>query len=476
MSEINQHHENNPDGDILTKFQLEAISVIDGRYHKEVSPLRSYVSEFGLIRTRAEIESKYLIALSNVGILRPFTDSEEQLLNEVGQEMTLDQAKRVKELEKTSEHDVKAVENWLREHLKNTSLSDITSYIHFLLTSEDVNNLSYRLMFQRATQDVMVPSYDRVIDRVMEMAVDEKNTVMLARTHGQDAVPTTLGKEMAIFAARMNREVRKLANMRLTGKFNGAAGNFNAHKYARPEIDWNEFSRKFVESFGLSYNPFSTQINPYEDMIESFQSYQRLNGVVLDADQDIWRYISDNWLVQEVRKTTTGSSTMPQKVNPIDFENSEGNVAVGNGLFEAMGRKLSTSRLQRDLSDSTTIRNIGAALAHSLLVSEKIYKGLGKIHANHAVISEDVGSNWSVLAEGVQTVLRDNGRDDAYDVIKDASKGEEINASNWLEWIDRLDIAEEEKERFRKLSPQVYIGNAAQIVDMVQEEIESSRN
>lgn len=456
-------------------YSLEAISVADGRYRKDVEVLSPYVSEFGLIKARTEVESKYLVALSDVGILRPFLPEETELLSNLGQTMTLVDAQRVKEIEKTSEHDVKAVENWMRERLQGTSLQDVTPYLHFLLTSEDTNNLAYRLMFQRATRDVMVPSYDRTIDQIMGMAVKEQDTVMLARTHGQDGVPTTLGKELAVFAVRMNHEVRKLEKLKLTGKFSGAVGNFNAHTYTKPDIDWLGFSKKFVEGLGFEYNPFSTQINSYEDLIEAFQTYQRLNGVVLDMDQDVWRYISDDWFTQEVKKTTTGSSTMPQKVNPIDIENSEGNVAIANGLFESMSRKLAVSRLQRDLSDSTTIRNAGLALAHSLLVSEKACKGLGKIHANYENITSAVNNNWSVLAEGVQSVLRDHGRDNAYDLVKDAIKGKKLGPNEWPGWVDELDITDEEKAQFKELTPDKYVGIAPEIVDLAIQTIAESR-
>lgn len=459
----------------LSHHRLDAISVLDGRYDKDVEILSPFASEHALISTRTEVEAKYLIALSDVGILRPFTEEERELLGNVGPSLTVEQADEVKEIEKTSEHDVKAVEKWLRNHLSTTSLEDVTPYIHFLLTSEDVNNLSYRLMLQRGTGEVMVPAADKVVDRLLEFAQQEKETVMPGRTHGQDAVPTTLGKEMALFAVRMNKEIRKLEKAKLTGKFNGAIGNYNAHAYARPEIDWLDFSKKFVEGLGLEFNPFSTQINPYEDMVEMFQTYQRLNGVFLDLDQDMWRYISDDWFAQEVKAEETGSSTMPQKVNPIRFENSEGNVTVANSLFEGFSRKLATSRLQRDLSDSTTIRNVGTALGHSLLIYKNALQGLGRVFVNHGEIEEALNENWSVLTEGVQSVLRDHGRDDAYDVVKAASRGKEIGPDEWSEWVDRLDVSEEEKLQFRELTPNKYVGIAQNIVDLAIETIEASR-
>lgn len=458
----------------LESFRLDAISVLDGRYDKEVDSLSSYSSEHALIATRTEIEAKYLIALSEGNIVRPFTFEEKNLLSQIGSNLTVEQANEVKEIEKTSEHDVKAVEKWLRGILSNTSLADVTPMIHFLLTSEDVNNLAYRLMMERATQEVMVPASDKVIKKLMDIAVKERDTAMPARTHGQDAVPTTLGKEMAIFAVRMNKETRKLANGRLTGKFNGAAGNFNAHVYTRPDINWMQFSKKFVESLGLEYNPFSTQINPYEDMIEMFQTYQRLNGIYLDLDQDMWRYISDNWFAQEVKPDATGSSTMPQKVNPIKFENSEGNVSIANSLFDGFSRKLAVSRLQRDLSDSTTIRNVGSALGHSLLVYKNCLQGLEKVHVNHPKIEEVLNANWSVLTEGVQSVLRNHGRDDAYDIVKEASRGKEIGPDDWNAWVDRLDVEESEKRDFYELSPGKYVGMAGDIVDLAIQSIQDS--
>lgn len=456
--------------------RLQAISVLDGRYNSDVEALSPFVSEFALIKTRTEVEAKYLMALSGIGILRDFTIEEKDLLTNIGSNMILDQVVEIKEIEKKSEHDVKAVEIWLRNYLSNTTLADVTPYIHFLLTSEDINNLSNRLMLQRGTQEVILPAVDSVIDRLLDFAEKEKATVMPARTHGQDAVPTTLGKELAAFAVRMNEEVRKLEQSKLTGKFNGAAGNYNAHKYARPDVDWLKFSKDFVESLGLKFNPFSTQINPYEDMIEMFQTYERLNGVFLDMDQDMWRYISDNWFAQEVKAEETGSSTMPQKVNPIKFENSEGNVSVANSLFEGFSRKLATSRLQRDLSDSTTIRNVGTALGHSLLIYRNALQGLGRISVNHQEIEKALNKNWSILTEGVQSVLRDHGKDNAYEVVKAASRGKEIGPENWEEWVERLDATDEEKQQFKKLSPLQYIGMAMDLADLAIATIEDSRN
>jgi adenylosuccinate lyase len=299
---------------------------------------------------------------------------------------------------------------------------------------------------------------------------------MLARTHGQPAVPTTLGKEMVNFAFRLNGQVRKLAAFRLTGKLNGAVGNYNALELAAPEVDWVEFSRKFVASLGFEPNLITTQINPYEDDAEMFHVFQLINGIVLDFDQDIWRYISDNWFTQEAKNGEVGSSTMPQKVNPIRFENSEGNVVVANSLFEGMARKLQSSRLQRDLSDSTTIRNIGVALAHSLLVYKGLLSGLARVNPNVVLMAQTLNEDWVILTEGVQTVLRRAGTEDPYSMIASLSRGQHIGKDEWQVWVDGLDIQPDIKTQLRDLTPETYIGNAVELTELAIKEIKASRN
>lgn len=454
---------------------LTAINPLDGRYREKVEDLAPFVSEMALIQTRVEVEAKYLVALSEVGLVRLLTDQEREMLINLGPNMTLPQAQRVKEIEGTIRHDVKAMERVFRETVAGTSLEDVTEMIHWGLTSEDVNNLSYRLMFDRARKIICVPALDEVVDKLVEMAEQYKGLPMLARTHGQPAVPTTLGKELVNFAYRLNQQTRKLEQMKLMGKLNGAVGNYNAHTLAAPNIDWIAFSQQFVRSLGLDPILFTTQINPYDDMSELFQAFERVNLVILNIDQDLWRYISDDWFIQEAKKGEVGSSTMPQKVNPIDLENSEGNVQLANSLWEGMARKLAVSRLQRDLSDSTTIRNIGVALGYGLVAYKSTLVGLGKIRPNVAVINEALNDNWTILTEGVQTVLRKAGEKDPYSMVATLSRGQRIGRDEWRSWVNGLEIASAVKTELLELTPETYMGYAERLTDMALEEIVNSR-
>lgn len=454
---------------------LTAISPLDGRYRNRVEDLAPFASEMALIKTRVEVEAKYLVGLSEVGLVRPLADQERDALMNLGPNMTMAQAERVKIIEDTTRHDVKAMERAFREFVAGTSLEDATEMIHFGLTSEDVNNLSYRLMLDRAKREICVPALDQIVDGFADRAKQYKGIPMLARTHGQPAVPTTLGKEMANIAVRLNRQTRKLEDVKLTGKLNGAVGNFNAHLLAAPEVDWIAFSQKFVRSLGLESNLFTTQINPYDDMIELFQAFQRVNGVLVDVDQDMWRYISDDWFTQEVKQGEVGSSTMPQKVNPIDFENSEGNVQLANSVWEGMNRKLAVSRLQRDLSDSTTIRNVGVGLGYGLLAYRNTLAGLGRVHPNTELMQGKLNENWVILTEGVQTVLRKAGEQDPYTMVAGLSRGQRIGQEEWQEWVDGLPVNDAVKGTLRDLTPETYIGHAEKLTDMALTEIAESR-
>lgn len=456
--------------------ELTAISPLDGRYWEETHELAPFASEMALIQTRVEVESKYLIGLSNVGLVRPLNDQEREVLTNLGPTMTLEQAARVKEIESTTRHDVKAMERVMREMVGGSSLADVTEMIHFGLTSEDVNNISYRLMLDRAKNEVCVPALDQVVDGLVVRAEEYKGQPMLARTHGQAAVPTTVGKELANFAYRLNRQVRKVSDMKLTGKLNGAVGNYNALAFAAPEVDWISFSKDFIESLGLEANLYTTQINTHEDMIEMFQGFQRINGVLIDFDQDMWRYISDDWFVQEVKKGEVGSSTMPQKVNPIRFENSEGNLGIANSLYAGMIQKLPTSRLQRDLSDSTVVRNIGVAMGHGLLAYKNTLGGLGRVRPNIPEIDAALHENWTILTEGVQTVLRRSGETDPYSMVSTLSRGQKIGPEEWQEWVSSLPIADELKAQFNHLTPESYIGYAEKLTELAIEEINSSKH
>lgn len=461
----------------LPLTELTAITPIDGRYGDRTRELRPFVSEYALIQTRIEVEAKYLIALSDIGVVRKLTPEEKEQLNSFGPDLNLDDAGKIKKIEEETRHDVKAMERAFRSMLSGTSLEGVTEMVHFGLTSEDVNNISYRLMLKRATENVIIPTLDKFTDELVVRAGQHKATPMLARTHGQAAIPTTLGKEIINFASRLNGQTRKLEKQQLTGKLTGAVGNLNALKAAYPEIDWILFSENFVKSFGLKPNLTTTQINPYEDMVEYFQNYIRINNVLIDFDQDVWRYISDNWFVQQARKGEIGSSTMPQKVNPIDFENSEGNLGMANAIFEYFSRKLPISRLQRDLSDSTVIRNIGTSLAFSLIAYKSVMGGLSRVAPNLGEITRRLNEDWSILTEGAQTLLRRDGVDDPYSLMAELTRGGHINGwGEWINLIDNLNINDDQKSSLKKLTPQEYIGLAVEITERAIEEIKSSRS
>lgn len=460
----------------LPLTELTAITTLDGRYRKDVVELAPHVSEFNIIRTRVEIEAKYLVALSDVGAVRHLTASEREKLNSFGSNISLEDAGKIKKIEDETDHDVKAMEKAFRTMLSKTSLEDLIEKIHIGLTSEDINNLTYRLILKLSCENVMIPNLNLVTNKLAQWAKDYKKTPMLARTHGQAAVPTTLGHEFAVFANRLNKEVRILDERVLEGKLNGAAGNFNALKDNYPDVDWISFAEKFVKSFGFKPNLTTTQIAPYEDLIKDFQTFIRINNILIGFDQDVWRYISDHWFAQEVKKTATGSSTMPQKINPIRFENSEGNLGKANAMFEFFTEKLPKSRLQRDLSDSTVIREMGAPLGWSLVAYKNTLKGLGRIWPNLDLIAQVLDDDWSILAEAAQTRMRTYGVEDPYVIMKDLTRsGEKINQEKWLEIVDRLPITNAQKKDLKELTPQKYIGLAVELTEKAITEIESSR-
>lgn len=459
----------------LKLAELTAITPLDGRYRERTAELAPHVSEYALIKTRFEIEAKYLMALSGIGVVRSFTPQERTSLDSFGQNINLADAVKVKKIEKETRHDVKAMERSFRDLVKGTSLEDLTEAIHIGLTSEDVNNLAYRLMLKRATDEVIVPTISGLVEELTDRADKYKAIPMLGRTHGQSAIPTTVGKEIVIFAARLNKQVVKLQEQKLTGKLNGAIGNYNALNLTYPDVDWIDFSTKFIKSLELEPNLITNQINPYDDIAEYFQNYQRINGIIIDLDQDFWRYISDNWFSQEVKKGEVGSSTMPQKVNPIDFENSEGNLTIANGILETLSRKLAQSRLQRDLSDSTTIRNIGTALGFSQVGYKSVLTGLSRIRPNEHKISQDLNSDWSILTEGVQTLLRKEKVADPYSLISALSRGEHIDQTGWKSFVDSLPIASGQKEQLQTLTPTTYIGLAISLTEKAIKDIKDSK-
>ena len=365
---------------------LTTISPLDGRYHEKTEELSSFFSEYALIKTRVEVESLYLIALSGIGVIRKLSKKEKVFLENFGKNLSLADCEKVKDIENETRHDVKAMEKTFRMMLKRTTLKELTEWIHFGLTSEDINNLSYRLMIKRATKTIMLPALDTIIITLLDRAEKHKALPMLARTHGQNAVPTTVGKELIIFADRLEKQISELSNKKLCGKLSGAVGNFNALQFTYPDVDWISFSQKFIASLDLEPNLFTTQINTYEDVTSYLQNYHRINSILIDFDQDIWRYISDEWFIQVAKKGEIGSSTMPQKVNPIDFENSEGNLGMANTMTEYFARKLPVSRLQRDLSDSTVMRNVGVIFGYSLVAYKSILIGLSRISVNEEKI------------------------------------------------------------------------------------------
>ena len=451
-------------------FNLTAISPIDGRYRNSVEELSNYFSEFAYIKYRTEIEVRYLIALSKFGVIRKLKNNEQKILENIFKNFNLEDAYGNKEIAQeywkpnkgtptqSTKHDTKAVEYYLKEKLAKTSLSDILEFIHFGLTSEDVNNLAYRLMLKESLSEVVVQTITILANQILGESKKYKNLPLLARTHGQAAIPTTLGKEFLVFYERLKTEIRRLKSFRFGGKLNGAVGSYSALRFAYPKVNWQKFSKDFVTSLGLGWYQTTTQIAPYEDIIYFLQTIQRINGIILDFDQDMWRYISDGWFIQTVKRKEVGSSTMPQKVNPILFENSEVNLIMANSLIEGMTNKLPISRLQRDLSGSTISRNFGVALAYSLLAYKNSLSGLLRTRANEKQISEDLNSDWSILSEAVQIYLKKNGIKNGYEIIKDYTRGQKMNKEMFYEMIDKLPIDKNQKSELKKLSPENYIG------------------
>lgn len=446
------------------KNNLLTVTPLDGRYIDKISELTDFVSEYALIKYRVEVEIKYLLALSKIGIVRKINSSEQKMLNQILVKFDLNEALKVKEIEKETRHDIKAIEKYLRRVFAKTSLKDISEMIHFGLTSEDINNIAYRLMLKNAIEKIILPNLSEVFKDLNNKAKEYKKVIILGRTHGQRAVPTTFGKEFAVFAYRLQKQINDLKKQQLTGKLNGAVGNFNALHFVSPNVNWLKFSKDFVFSFKLKPNSITTQINSFEDVISLFHALERINGVLLDFDNDIWRYISDGWLKLAVKEKEVGSSTLPQKVNPIDFENSEGNLTLANGLMQTINNKLYISRLQRDLSNSTVIRNIGTVLGYCLLGYKSLLTGISRIDVNLEQIDKDLNEDWSILSEGLQTYLRKEGFNDSYYFIMKATKGKKFNKDSWQKLISGLPINKKHKEKLLTLNPQNYIGLSEKLV------------
>ncbi|RJQ33971.1 adenylosuccinate lyase [Candidatus Parcubacteria bacterium] len=453
---------------------LTAISSVDGRYHAATGELADYFSEFALIRARIRVETEYLIALSEKGVIRGLTGEEKGLLQRL-QNISLEDAKEVKEIEKTTNHDVKAVEYFLKQRIKGTSLEEESEWIHFGLTSEDINSVAYGLLLRDFFERSLLGGPLADIEKnLTDLVQAHAATPMLARTHGQPASPTTFGKEMAVFLARLHRQVDISKTNSVLVKFGGATGNYNAHAIAKPDIDWPAFADEFVERFNqegegkkhykrLGLNPVTTQIEPHDTYAEYFDSMRRINTVLVDLSQDMWRYISDGWIIQKPKDGEVGSSAMPHKVNPIDFENAEGNLGIANALFNHFSTKLPISRLQRDLSDSTVERAFGTAFAHTVIAYKSLAKGFGKIQVNEQAMLEALRSHPEVLAEAIQTVLRANGAEMPYEKLKELTRGKQVTLEDLQTFVDGLDVSLEIKQKLKDLSPEQYIGLAAQI-------------
>jgi adenylosuccinate lyase len=443
---------------------LTAISPVDGRYANKVEGLRRLVSEFGLIRHRVEVEVRWLEALAaHPGIpeVPRFGEAEKQILGPLIRDFGLEQASRVKEIESTTNHDVKAVEYFLKEEINGVpELDAVSEFIHFACTSEDINNLSYGLMLLRTRDEILLPAMDEVIADLRNLAEEHADRPMLSRTHGQPATPTTVGKEFANVVARLRRQRAQVAGVELLGKINGAVGNYNAHLIAYPKVDWEAFAKNLVESLGLVWNPFTTQIEPHDCIAELFDAVRRFNIILLDLDRDLWSYISIGYFKQRTVAGEVGSSTMPHKVNPIDFENSEGNLGIANAILAHLAEKLPLSRWQRDLTDSTVLRNLGTGLAHSLIAYAATRKGLAKLEADDGRLAADLDRSWEVLAEPIQTVMRRYGVDQPYERLKALTRGKAIDAATLAEFINGLEIPEEAKSELRQLTPATYLGNA----------------
>ncbi|HEU5085968.1 MAG TPA: adenylosuccinate lyase [Roseiflexaceae bacterium] len=446
---------------------LGALSPLDGRYSSDVAPLRAYFSEEALFRYRVRVEVEYLIVLSrarNVGFIGPLDAQAVASLRALYRGFSHEDAQAVAAWDKKVNHDVKAVEYWLREKLDGLGLSAWKEAIHFALTSEDVNNLSYALMVREARDIVIIPAMGRVLAELDALAFGEAATPMLARTHGQPATPTTFGKEIAVFASRLRRALDTLRATSITGKLNGATGTFAAHVAALPQVDWPTFSRAFIKSLDLEPVELTTQIEPHDTLAELCDGIKRANTILIDLSQDMWRYISDGYLVQAPRAGEVGSSTMPHKVNPIDFENAEGNFGIANALLEHFSRKLPVSRLQRDLTDSTVLRNIGVAFGHGLLGYQRLLKGLGKVHVNRERLLSELQNHPEVLAEAIQTILRRENYPEPYEVLKKLSRGQAVTLESLSEFIDALDVGDAVKAELRALRPETYTGKAAELV------------
>ena len=445
---------------------LTAISPVDGRYGSKVSVFRSIFSEYGLIRNRVTVEIRWLQKLAAhpaITEVPAFSAEANAFLDKLVSEFSLADAERIKEIERTTNHDVKAVEYLIKEKIADVpELHAVTEFVHFACTSEDINNLSHALMLREGLDHGLLPGMEKVVDKLAELAKEHAEQPMLSRTHGQTASPTTVGKELANVVYRLRRQLLQIREVEIMGKINGAVGNYNAHLSAYPDVDWAANAEEFVESLGLDWNPYTTQIEPHDYIAELYDAIARFNTILIDLDRDIWGYISLGYFKQKTVAGEIGSSTMPHKVNPIDFENSEGNLGIANAIFGHLSAKLPISRWQRDLTDSTVLRNLGVGFAHSLIAYEASLKGLGKLEINPARLNEDLNNAWEVLAEPIQTVMRRYNIEKPYEKLKDLTRGKTMSAEVIKNFVETLEIPEAAKAELRALTPDTYIGNAVE--------------
>ncbi|BFM07181.1 adenylosuccinate lyase [Halioxenophilus aromaticivorans] len=442
---------------------LTAVTPIDGRYASKTESLRTIFSEFGLIKYRVEVEVRWLQCLSahpEVTEVPSFSDNAQQLLNQIVDNFSVADAEQIKTTERTTNHDVKAVEYFIKDKVAELpELAAVSEFVHFACTSEDINNLSHGLML-KAGREVVIDYCDKLVSNLVKLAHEFAQDPMLSRTHGQTASPTTVGKEIANVVARLNRQIDQIKKVELLGKINGAVGNYNAHLSAYPNIDWQTNAKTFVEGLGLQWNPYTTQIEPHDYIAELFDAIARFNTILIDFNRDVWGYISLGYFKQKAIAGEVGSSTMPHKVNPIDFENSEGNLGIGNAVMSHLATKLPVSRWQRDLTDSTVLRNMGVGLAYAVIAYESTLKGLSKLEINRQRLNEDLEASWEVLAEPIQTVMRRYQVPQAYEKLKDLTRGQSINVETLSTFVNGLSIPDDAKEELLKLTPQNYIGNA----------------
>jgi adenylosuccinate lyase len=444
---------------------LTLLSPLDGRYRALTAPLINFFSEFAFLRDRVRVELDFLATLSKTGLARPLTDSESAALESFRSNFSQADAESILEYERKTRHDVKSIEYFIRSKLQDTSLQDLIPWIHFGLTSEDTNSIALALALNESRIEVMLPALDDLVSALRDFAIDHRAAPMAARTHGQFAVPTTLGKEIAVYIARLDKVYEQLYDYHFEAKLTGAAGNFNALQAAAPQIDWLAFSEEFIASFDLSPNVMTTQILPYDNWIQYFDLVRLTNSILLDFAQDIWRYISDGYLKQAIVEGEVGSSTMPQKVNPIDFENAEGNLGIANALFGHYAQKLAVSRLQRDLSDSTVRRTFGTALGHTLVAWNNLQRGLKRIAPDEDKLKTELNAHWEMISEGAQTILRAAGKPDAYESLKERTRGQVFTEADYTTWCEEVEVDDVTRGKLKSLSPESYIGLAIELTD-----------